>query len=274
MALAATLTVGLAQAVGAAAGTPAGHGYLCVESDARPYGTYVFFRFDVRGHAVRGSVIESYVSDQAEIPMNGSVQGDRIVLRPMDGYGLYTGTLRGNRLHVSGQTPGVPIQLQCSLRPFSAWRALRDRMAPSDEPQLSTGGFLVTTAFTYSQLGENPTGTKYVTPSAAMVRYLADHQVRPPRSPFLLPPKFAYTTNPVHVLLAVSVNVNTAGNRVVMATRESNGVCWYLVRSTAPQPTDGGSSTVPMVGGDGLFASRPHQKDCDARVLPAQLTRY
>src|ERR1700722_12565228 len=125
--------------------TPAGSGFHCVEDGW----IHDFFTFAVKGDIVRGHVIETNVSNRAELPMNGAAYGTRITLIPLSGFGSYEGTLSGDSLRISGMTEGGPQPLQCSLTTDARWHAAISQVPPNAPRQLDTRDFLAQDDFAY-----------------------------------------------------------------------------------------------------------------------------
>jgi len=246
--------------------TPPGAGILCGGS-----GEYDFLTFTITKGVVSGHIVETNVSTRAELPMNGSSNGHTITFLPLDGFGEFKGTLDGHSLDLSsvvGDRDGPTQPMQCSLVSLTRERTAAASATHFTSRQLSTPEFLAMTDLIFASTGA---GTyPLVTPVSALIQRLSAQENQMVQGnassgytagDIAPDPILTFATGPVMLPNDVSVSVSTSGYVLTVATRATDGSCWYDVSS------DGGR----------MYLSTPPgviESSCSAVNLPPRLVKY
>ncbi len=241
--------------------TPPGAGILC----GGP-GQYDFLTFTITKGIVSGHIVETNVSTRAELPMNGSGNGNTITLLPLSGFGEFQGSLHNHSLDLSMVNMSGPGAIQCSVTSRAQWKTIAAHTKGFTSRQLSTPEFLAMDDLIIAGSLTEGISSGADGPFAnqvALANALSAQQGR-----FINPnardgytvgaaapePVLSFTTGPVSRRNDVSVFITPGGFRPSFASRAADGSCWYVESenvslSTAPGVVESTCSAGSPVGG-------------------------
>lgn len=243
--------------------TEPGTGILCGQP-----GDYDYFTFAInKGGIVEGQIVETSLSPLAALPMGGSLRGETVSLFPPNGDGAFSATLRNHTLTFS-ENPGMsnPFPLSCSLTTDAKWRAIADHTKPFNSRPLNTSEFEAMSDLVHAvgrASAASESNGPYATPASTLVEEMTGSESQQVPAKYSAArstsqPHLTFTAGPVIVPNSVSVAVTPGGYVLTLATRASDGSCWYNVTGA------GVSSTPPG-------AVEP---SCSATDVPEKTVKY